>query len=224
MSWSSGWPPVLAALAVATMTVANLIAGRQDSVTRLLAYESFAHYGYILVGVVATLRAPSQEAAGSVLFYLLAYTVSTAGAFGALILCGSRGAEAVSYEDLAGIGRRHPAAALPFALFMISLAGVPPTAGFFGKWFIFKAAIDGGFYWLTIIAFINSVIGAYYYLRVLVYMYMREPAAGAPVARPMRSGYVTAALLLSALLVLALGLIPSRSLDVAIHAATLANG
>ena len=80
------------------------------------------------------MRAP-QQATASVLFYLLTYTVSTAGAFGCLILCGSRGAEAVSYEDLAGIGRRHPAAALPFGLFLFSLAGVPPTAGFFGKWF-----------------------------------------------------------------------------------------
>ena len=78
------------------------------------------------------------------------------------------------------MGRRHPAAALAFSLFLLSLAGVPPTAGFFGKWFLFRAAIDAGLYWLTIIAFINSVIGAYYYLRVLVYMYMREPAAGAP--------------------------------------------
>ena len=97
---------------------------------------------------------------------------------------------------------------------------MPPTAGFFGKWFVFRAAMDGGFYWLTIIAFINSVIGAYYYLRVLVFMYMREPAAGAPVATPMRSGYVSTALLVSAVLVLALGLVPSASLDVAVQAAT----
>jgi NADH-quinone oxidoreductase subunit N len=222
-SWSSGWPPVLAAIAVATMTVANLIAGRQESVKRMLAYSSIAHAGYILVGVVATLRA-DPNATGSVLFYLLTYTVSTAGAFGALILCGHKGAEAVTYEDLAGIGRRHPAAALPFALFLMSLAGVPPTAGFFGKWFVFKAAIDGGMTWLTVIAFLNSVIGAYYYLRVLVYMYMREPAAGAPVATPMRSGYVTAALIVSAILVIALGLTPGRSLDVAVAAAATSFG
>ncbi len=219
MSWSSGWPPVLAAVAVLTMTVANLIAGRQDSVKRMLAYSSIAHAGYILVGVVAMMRDQTTGGA-SVLFYLLTYTVSTAGAFGALILCGSRGAESVSYEDLAGIGRRHPAAALPFSLFLLSLAGIPPTAGFFGKWFIFRAAIDGGFYWLAGIALVNSAIGVYYYLRVLVYMYMREPAAGAPVAVPMRSGYVTAALLVSALLVLALGLAPTGSLDMAISAAT----
>ncbi len=216
-SWSSGWPPALALVAVLTMTVANLVAGRQESVKRMLAYSSIAHAGYILVGVVATMRAP--QASASVLFYLLTYTVSTAGAFGSLILCGRRGAEAVSYEDLAGIGRRHPAAALPFALFLVSLAGIPPTAGFFGKWYIFRAAMDGGFYWLTIIAFVNSVIGAYYYLRVLVFMYMREPAAGAPVATPMKSGYVTAALVLSALLVLALGLTPGSSLDVVEKAA-----
>jgi NADH-quinone oxidoreductase subunit N len=185
----------------------------------MLAYSSIAHAGYLLIGVVTTMRDKPQGVA-SVLFYLLTYTVSTAGAFGALILCGRRGAEAVSYEDLSGIGRRHPGAALPFALFLLSLAGIPPTAGFFGKWFIFRGAIDSGFYWLALIALLNSVIGAYYYLRVLVYMYMREPAAGAPVAVPMRSGYVTAALLVSALLVIALGMLPTRSLELAIAAAT----
>jgi NADH-quinone oxidoreductase subunit N len=222
-SWASGWPPVVAGLALLTMTVANLIAGRQESVKRMLAYSSVAHAGYILIGVVATMRG-QQEATASVLYYLFAYTASTAGAFGALILCGSRGKEAVSYEDLAGIGRRHPAAALAFSLFLFSLAGIPPTAGFFGKWYVFKAAIDGGFYWLVILGFVNSVIGAYYYLRVLVFMYMREPAAGAPVAVPMRSGYVAAALLVSAVLVLALGLTPTHSLDMAIKAAAFTNG
>ncbi|MBK6691705.1 MAG: NADH-quinone oxidoreductase subunit N [Myxococcales bacterium] len=217
-SWSSGWPPVLAWVALITMTVANLIAGRQDSVKRMLAYSSIAHAGYLLLGVVASVRA-GAEANAAVMFYLLTYTVSTAGAFGALILCGSRGAEAVSYEDLAGIGRRHPAAALPFALFALSLAGIPPTAGFFGKYFLFKAAMGGGFYVLAIVAFLNSVLGAYYYLRVLVFMYMREPAAGAPIAKPMRSGYVGTALIISALLVLALGVLPGASLDVASAAA-----
>jgi NADH-quinone oxidoreductase subunit N len=217
-SWASGWPPVLATLAALTMTVANLIAGRQESVKRMLAYSSIAHAGYALVGVTSMMRGPAEGGA-SVLYYLLAYTVSTAGAFGALILCGSRGREAVTYDDLSGLGKRHPATALAFSLFLVSLAGIPPTAGFFGKWFVFKAAIDGGLYWLAVLAFVNSVIGAYYYLRVLVYMYMREPAAGAPVAVPMRSGYVAAALLVSAVLVLALGLTPTRYLDVAFEAA-----
>jgi NADH-quinone oxidoreductase subunit N len=222
-SWATGWPPIVATLAALTMTVANLIAGRQESVKRMLAYSSIAHAGYLLVGVTGIMQDPSRASA-SVLYYLLAYTVSTAGAFGALILCGSRGREAVSYEDLSGLGRRHPAPALAFALFLVSLAGVPPTAGFFGKWFIFKTAIESGLYWLAIVGLINSVVGAYYYLRVLVYMYMREPAAGAPVAIPMRSGYVTAALIVSAILVLALGLTPTRYLDLAVGAATFGTG
>jgi NADH-quinone oxidoreductase subunit N len=222
-SWASGWPPVFAMLAVLTMTVANLIAGRQESVKRMLAYSSIAHAGYMLLGVTALMR-DTREGQAAVLFYLLAYTVSTAGAFGALILCGSHGREAVSYDDLSGLGKRHPAAALAFSFFLLSLAGIPPTAGFFGKWFLFKAAIDGGLYWLAIIAFVNSVVAAYYYLRVLVYMYMREPAAGAPVAVPMKSAYVNAALLLSAVLVIAIGLMPTRYLEAALRAADLGTG
>jgi NADH-quinone oxidoreductase subunit N len=220
MSWSAGWPPVLAWIAVLTMTVANLVAGQQESVKRMLAYSSIAHAGYLLVGVVASIHSIPQ-ATSSVLFYLLTYTVSTAGAFGALILCGRKGAEAVSYEDLAGIGKRHPATALAFSLFLVSLAGIPPTAGFFGKWFVFRAAMDSGMYTLTIVAFLNSVIGVYYYLRVMVFMYMREPAAGAPFATPMKSGYVNAALVLSAVLVLVLGIMPNTYLDMAVKAAAI---
>jgi NADH-quinone oxidoreductase subunit N len=218
-SWSSGWPPVLAFLAILTMTVANLVAGRQESVKRMLAYSSIAHAGYVLVGVVATLKV-GAEAQASVMFYLLSYTVSTAGAIGALVLMGHRGAEAVSYEDIAGIGRRHPAAAFAMSFFLLSLAGVPPTAGFFAKLYVFRAALGGGFYLLTVLGLLNSVIGAYYYLRVMVYMYMREPAPGAPVATPMKSGMVTFALLLSAILVVVLGILPGSSLSLAIQAAT----
>jgi len=217
-SWGSGWPPVVAGLAAFTMTVANLVAGRQESVKRMLAYSSIAHAGYALVGVTAVMREPS-EATASVLYYLLAYTVSTAGAFAALIGCGSFGREAVTYEDLSGLGKRNPVFAVAFSLFLLSLAGIPPTAGFFAKWFVFKSAIDGGLYWLAGLALVNSVVGAYYYLRVLVSMYMREPAAGAPIAVPMRSGYVAAALLVSAALVFVLGLAPAHFLDAATSAA-----
>jgi NADH-quinone oxidoreductase subunit N len=198
--------------------VANLVAGRQESVKRMLAYSSIAHAGYVLVGVTATIRA-GGDAQGSVLFYLLAYTASTIGAFGALILCGSRGAEAVSYEDLAGIGKRHPMAALAFSLFLLSLAGVPPTAGFFGKLYVVRAAMGANLGWLAVVLLLNSVLGAYYYLRVLVFMYMREPAPGGAVARPMRSGYVVTALVVAAALVVLLGLWPTTSLQMAVEAA-----
>jgi NADH-quinone oxidoreductase subunit N len=217
MSWGTGWPPVLATLAVLTMTVANLVAGRQESVKRMLAYSSIAHAGYLLVGVVAMLGEGSGGQA-SVMFYLLTYTVATAGAFGALILCGSRGKEAVSYEDLAGIGKRHPAAALAFSFFLLSLAGVPPTAGFFGKLYIVKSSIGAGLNTLAIVLLLNSVVAAYYYLRVMVYMYMREPAPGAPIAVPMKSGYVVTALTLSAIGVVLLGIWPTNMLEVATHA------
>ena len=217
-SWGSGWPPVMAVLAILSMTVANLIAGRQSSVKRMLAYSSIAHAGYALVGLVAAANKP--ELASSVLYYMLAYTVSTAGAFGALILCGSRGAEAVSYADLAGLGKRHPPAALAFSLFLFSLAGTPPTAGFFAKLYVFSSAIDvapgnPALYWLVVGGLLNSVIGAYYYLRVIVFMYMREPEPGAPIATPMRSGYVGFALAVAAILVLLLGVFPGSSLDIA---------
>jgi NADH-quinone oxidoreductase subunit N len=213
MSWGAGWPPVLALMAIVTMTGANVIAGRQDSVKRMLAYSSIAHAGYALVGVVAAMR--SDAGVASVLFYMMGYTVSTAGAFGALILCGRQGAEAVSYEDLAGVGRRHPAAALAFAFFLLSLAGVPPTAGFFGKFYVFQAAVDAELYKLTVIGLLNSILGAYYYLRVLVFMYMREPEPGAPVATPMKSGMVAAALVIAAGFVLAIGLFPDTLLEMA---------
>jgi len=216
MSWGGGWPPAVAVLAVLTMTVANVVAGRQESVKRMLAYSSVAHAGYVLIGVVATMR--SDMAAGGVLYYLLVYTVSTVGAFGTLILCGRRGAESVTFEDLAGVGRRHPAAALAFSLFVLSLAGIPPTAGFFGKLYVFRAAIDAELYALVIIGLVNSLIGAYYYLRVMVFMYFREPQPGVPIAVPMRSGYVGTALVISAVLVLALGIIPGQSLEMVLAA------
>jgi NADH-quinone oxidoreductase subunit N len=218
MSWGAGWPPVIALLALLSMTVANVVAGRQESVKRMLAYSSIAHAGYALIGVAATVRSPDAEA--SVLFYMLAYTVSTAGAFGALVLCGSRGAEAVSYEDLAGIGKRHPAVALAFSFFLLSLAGVPPTAGFFGKLYIFNAAIGAELYVLAVVGLLNSVIGVYYYLRVMVFMYMRDPAPGCSVAAPMRSGFVTTALVIAAVLVLVIGLLPDTYVGIAV-AATL---
>jgi NADH-quinone oxidoreductase subunit N len=124
---------------------------------------------------------------------------------------------------LAGLGKRHPPAALAFSFFLLSLAGVPPTAGFFGKLYVFSAAVDSGLNVLAVIGLLNSVIGAYYYLRVMVYMYFREPEPGAPIATPMRSGFVVAALVLAAVLVLVFGILPSSSLDVA-AAAGLSHG
>jgi NADH-quinone oxidoreductase subunit N len=218
---AAGWPAMLAYIAVATMTVGNLVALTQTSVKRMLAYSSIAHAGYVLLGVLATPReGVGNVAYASVLFYLAAYTVSNIGALGALILAGRRGAEAVSYDDLAGYGRRHPAAGLALTFFLLSLTGIPPTGGFFAKFYVVRATLDAGYTSLAIFAVINSAISAYYYLGVLVRMYMRDPAPGAPLAAPMRSGYVVSALVVSAALVLWMGAMPERWLNLALEAVT----
>ncbi|HMA92646.1 MAG TPA: NADH-quinone oxidoreductase subunit N [Polyangiaceae bacterium] len=217
-NWGAGWPPILAALAVITMTFANVVAGRQSSVKRMLAYSSIAHAGYALVGVVATLR--SSDAQASVIAYLLTYAISTVGAFGALMLAGSYQREATSYEDLAGLGRRYPAPALAFSLFLLSLAGIPGTAGFFGKLFVFKAAMEADLALLVVIALVNSLIGAYYYLKVMVFMYMRDPEPEAQIATPLRSPMMTVALVFAAGLVLWIGVLPSTTVEV-VQAAVL---
>ncbi|MEZ4255172.1 MAG: NADH-quinone oxidoreductase subunit N [Polyangiales bacterium] len=217
----SGWPPLLGILAAITMVYGNVAAIAQTSVKRMLAYSSIAHAGYLLVGLAATVRTGST-ALSAVLFYLLAYTVSNVLAFGALIVAGSHGKEAVSYEDLAGLGRRHPIVAVPFVIGILSLMGFPPTAGFFAKYYVFSAAVAAGGWMvgLAILGMLASAVGAYYYLRVLVFLFMKEPRAGAAVAVPMRSTYVASALSVSAIMVMALGLMPSGVLRMAVEAAT----
>ena len=219
-SSAGGWPPVLAGLAVVTMIYGNLAAIAQNSVKRMLAYSSIAHAGYILVGLAAA-SVVGERAVSAVLFYLMAYTVSNVLAFGSLILMGSRGREVVSFDDLAGVGRRHPLAALPFVIGALTLMGFPPTAGFFGKYYVFSAAVEagGGFIWLAVLGVLASAVGAFYYLRVLVAMFMKDPIPGEPLAVPMRSGSVVAALVISGFLVLDMGLMPGRMLDLAIAAA-----
>ncbi len=220
-SATSGWPPAIYWLAVITLVVGNAAALVQKNVKRMLAYSSIAHAGFLLVGIAAAARFEegrlTTEAVSSVLFYLLAYTVSNVLAFGSLIAVGSHGKEAVTYDDLAGVGRRHPWVAVPFTLGILSLMGFPPTAGFFGKYWVLEAAVRAGgdMTWLAILAVLMSAVGAYYYLKVLVYLFMKQPEPGAAVAVPMRSGYVVAALVLSSYFVLRMGLAPTAYLELA---------
>ena len=221
MGLYTGWTPVIMLLAIVTMVYGNLAALAQTSVKRMLAYSSIAHAGYILVGLAAVHEAGSF-AVSSVLYYIAAYTVSNVLAFGSLILMGSKGKEAVSYDDLAGAGRRHPMAAFPFAIGVLSLLGMPPTAGFFGKYYVFSAAVSAGgpMIWVAVIGVLASAVGAYYYLKVIVYLFMREPEEDQPIAVPMQSIYVTVALVLAGYYVLKMGITPSRYLDWAASAAS----
>jgi NADH-quinone oxidoreductase subunit N len=209
---SSGWASILSWLAVLTMTVGNLGALRQDNVKRLLAYSSIAHAGYLLVGVVA-IAVVGVEARGPLVYYLVAYTFTTVGAFGVVAWIGSRGDERLMIDDWAGLGSRHPGVALAMTIFMLSLGGIPPTAGFFGKFYVFRAALEKPTpIWLVVIAVLNSVVSVFYYLRVVTAMYFRE--AGRE-AKPLRATSVSAALLVCALGVLVIGILPTWLVDVA---------
>ena len=211
---------VLWILAVISMVYGNLAAIAQSSVKRMLAYSSIAHAGYILVGIAAASEV-GTFAVSAVLYYMAAYTFSNVLAFGSLILMGSKGKEAVSYADLAGAGRRHPMAAFPFVIGVLSLLGLPPTAGFFGKYYVFSAAVQAGgpMVWIAVLGVLASVIGAYYYLKVIVYLFMKEPEEDAPIAVPMQSWYVVVALIFAGYYVMKLGIFPSQYLDWAVAAA-----
>jgi NADH-quinone oxidoreductase subunit N len=156
------------------------------------------------------LTASSAEGARGVLFYLLAYAFMNLGALTIVQLVGSRDEKLVAIEDYAGLGYRSPGLALALSLFLVSLAGIPLTGGFTGKLFLFAAAIQGGLYWLVVIAVVASAIGIYYYLRVLVLMYMREPSETAAIGLPAPAGVVLA---LMALGTLWLGVLPGRMLE-----------
>ncbi|MGD8824950.1 MAG: NADH-quinone oxidoreductase subunit N [Myxococcales bacterium] len=219
MSLQTGWTPIIVILSVVSMVYGNVAALAQSSVKRMLAYSSIAHAGYVLVGLAAAHKVGAL-AVSSVLYYMAAYTVSNVLAFGSLILMGSKGKEAVSYDDLAGAGRRHPLAALPFAIGVLSLLGMPPTAGFFAKYYVFSAAVQADLVWLAVIGVLASAVGSYYYLKVIVYLFMREPEEGKPIAVPMQSYYVAAALVLAGYYVVKMGITPGRYLDWAVSAAT----
>jgi NADH-quinone oxidoreductase subunit N len=165
------WVPMLSVLAVLTMTVGNLLALAQKNIKRLLAYSSVAHAGYVLIGLVSL----SAFGVTSVVFYLAAYMVSNLAAFAVVILF-ARTAGSEDIQDYAGLSRRSPGLALAMLVALLSLAGMPPLAGFVGKLYVFAAAVESGLVWLAFVGVINAIIGLYYYLTVLkvVYLYRSE--------------------------------------------------
>ncbi len=198
------WVPAFAVLAVLTMTLGNLGALGQESVKRMLAYSSVAHAGYLMVGLSAASLAPTDDLERAVAFYLLAYTLMTAGAFGWIAWAAGKGETGISFEDYRGLGLRSPWMGLMMALYMFSLAGMTPTAGFFGKYYLFKLALDHGLLGLVLVAVLNSFVSAYYYLRVVVSLYMK-PAEGKETVLPSPPLDLRVAFLLCGLGVLAAG-------------------
>ncbi len=169
--FSADWTSLLWVLAVLTMTLGNVLAIYQTDLKRMLAYSSIAHAGYALVGLVAF----NGIGMSGVLFYMLAYTFMNLGAFAVLVLAGKKGEENLTLQGFAGFGYKRPFLGVALAIFLFSLMGIPPTAGFAGKFYLFAGAVQAGYIWLAIIGVLNSAVSLYYYLRVMVYMYFRDP-------------------------------------------------
>ncbi|MCZ7554881.1 MAG: NADH-quinone oxidoreductase subunit N [Bacteroidia bacterium] len=193
---------VLAVLSVASMIVGNLVAISQSNVKRMLAYSSIAHAGYMLIGITVG----ADMSIAGVLFYLISYTFTNIGAFGIISIIENSEQRGTEIEDFRGLFKRSPMLAVLMAVFMFSLVGLPPLAGFFGKYYIFVAAIEGGYTWLTIVGVITSMISVYYYLRVTVVMFFQEGEAQSAVDA---TGAGTSALILSTAAIFLIGLFPA---------------
>ncbi len=203
----ASWAAVLWPVAAATMIVGTVVGVAQSNVKRMLAYSSVAHGGYLLLALISG----NDYGKGAVLFYLLAYAVTNLGAFGVIGLLEDSGRPNDKVTDYAGLWHDHPALAALMTVFMLSLGGFPPLAGFIAKWYVFSAAIKAGYYWLAIVGVLTSVISVFFYLRLIVMMYMTP--ADTPARFPAVPRIAGAALVASAVIVFYLGVLPTRVLD-----------
>ena len=207
-SMAADWTMLFYVLAVLTMTLGNVTAISQTNIKRMLAYSSIAQAGYVLIGVIAG----TSRGIAAALIYLLIYTFMQIGAFTVVVLM--RRADAIGDElkDLSGLFRRAPVAAVAMLLFMLSLGGIPPTAGFMGKLWIFSAAIESNYVWLAVIGVLNSAVSLYYYLRVVVFMFMKNEATG---SEPVMSPALAAALTVAIVGTILIGVYPRPLFEIA---------
>jgi NADH-quinone oxidoreductase subunit N len=211
-----GWAPLVWLSALLSMTIGNFAALVQPNVKRMLAYSSIAHAGYVLVALAAR----SETGAAAAMFYLAAYAFMNIGAFAVVGHLSGKDERFQDVGDFAGLGQKQPFTAAMLSIFLLSLIGVPLTGGFFGKFYIFKAALESHLVWLTVLGLLNSAVAAYYYLRLLVMMYFREPGEAVAEAAPLSFG-LSAALIVSAAATLFLGIFPNWVLNFAGQASTL---
>jgi NADH-quinone oxidoreductase subunit N len=213
---SSQWEGIVWIAALLTMTVGNFAAIAQNNIKRLLAYSSIAHAGYVLVAIAAHSQIGTQAA----MFYLASYAFMNIGAFAVVTHFARQGERYLEVDQMAGLAYRQPATAAMMVVFLLSFIGVPLTAGFFGKFYVFKAALDANLVWLTVLGLLNSAVAAYYYLRIIVVMYMHEPSTATEGLQPLSAGLKTA-LVASVVATVILGIFPSWVLDFAGASATL---
>ncbi|OQW34576.1 MAG: NADH-quinone oxidoreductase subunit L [Nitrospira sp. HN-bin3] len=213
------WSAIFLLLCLATLVVGNIVALVQTSIKRMLAYSSIAHAGYALIGVVAAGRAEHSSGIASVLLYIALYTFMTFGAFAIVAMLRKGTIEGEEIEDFTGLAKRHPLPALLMLVFMVSLAGIPPTAGFIGKLYVFRSAVEAGMTWLAVIALLFAAISAYYYLRIVMVMYMRDPIEGTdPVPRLVMSPTLSIVLACAIAGVVIFGIYPNPLVDLALQA------
>ncbi|MCU7492827.1 MAG: NADH-quinone oxidoreductase subunit N [Ignavibacteria bacterium] len=199
--------PYFAAIATFSMLYGSIVAISQSNLKRMLAYSSIAHAGYMAIG----LAAGNNESVAGIMFYLIAYTFMNLGAFGIIAMIEGENDSRLELDDYIGLSQRHPVLAALMALFMFSLSGLPPFAGFFGKYYVFISAIKADMTWLAILGVLSSVISVYFYIRVIVYMYFRDPE---PAALPVHNNSKgVLAVIISALLVIGFGLFPGTLID-----------
>jgi len=210
------WEPFVWWSALLTMIIGNFAALMQTNIKRLLAYSSIAHAGYVMVAIAAH----NQIGVAAVMFYLAAYALMNIGAFAVVTHFSRQGETFVKIDDLAGLGWKQPVTAGLFAIFLLSLIGVPLTGGFFGKFYIFRAAIDANLVWLAVLGMLNSAVAAYYYLRILVVMYMNEPGEATLTVQPVSMG-IGATMWVAAVGTLVLGIFPSVLLNFATNSSDL---
>jgi NADH-quinone oxidoreductase subunit N len=212
------WSLLFWVLAVLTMTIGNLVAIAQANLKRMLAYSTIAHMGYLLIGPVVG----SQLGVAAVLFYSLTYALMTIGAFGMVILLQRGTVRGDQIDDFTGLAQKSPLSAAVMLLFLLSLTGIPPTAGFVGKFYLFASAVEAGYIWLVLIAVVNSAISLFYYMRVVVAMYMRDlPPQGLALST---ASTLRVALLLAAAGTLLLGIFPGSILEFARASAAAITG
>jgi NADH-quinone oxidoreductase subunit N len=207
-SMSADWRMLFEALAIITMTIGNLAALTQTNLKRMLAYSSIAHAGYVLIGIVAG----TPRGVSATLIYLLIYSFMQLGAFAVIVMMRRQDVVGDELKDFAGLHVRHPFAAFAMLLFMLSLGGIPPTAGFMGKFWLFGAAIEAGYVWLAVIGVLNSAVSLYYYIRIVVFMYVKPPAAG---SQPAMSPSLSLALAVAVVATIVLGIYPRALFDFA---------
>jgi NADH-quinone oxidoreductase subunit N len=203
-TFSAWWLPLVWISAALSMTIGNVGALMQNNVKRMLAYSSIAHAGYVLVAFAAR----QEIGVAAAIFYAASYAAMNVGAFAVVSYFASAGERYTSIDDYAGLGRRSPVLAFTLTIFLLSLIGIPATGGFFGKLMVFNAALKSNLVWLTIIGVVNSAVAAYYYLRLIVVMYMRDGDDSIPLVRVPTA--VTAALVIAAGLTVYLGVMPGR--------------